>query len=350
MSYDSLVILRGEDLRYLAEIIYRREAEVIKSQPFNSSIERNKFLDDCKVTYDAVLDILKYMEELYDKYVEDVSKGPIAHQMFSYVEHGVNVSLQVVRNYSVRVSFLTKLQTHTDSLVAELHHLDSEVATDVEKLAAKAAKYNDVMIKCLENYKNPVSAAFSRWVKSSRMTFDQLLKRYMPDVGYKGSFESLEEAQKIEVYDEILRASGRGNIFKIDIKEVGAAAVLLLAAGIMVWDIFTAEHKTETAFRDAAVTAASISGGMLGDVVQAVVRVALADVVEGATYFAMGVGLLVSFAGAFIIGAFAGVILDLIFSSGGTATLSTDGIKCYVAPMPDGAVLARQISHDKKIC
>ncbi|KAM7493525.1 hypothetical protein LguiB_028134 [Lonicera macranthoides] len=113
----------------------------------------------------------------------------------------------------------------------------------------------------------------------------------------------------------------------MSIKEVGATALLLLAAGIMVQDIFTAEHKTETTFRDVAVTAASISGGMLGEVVNAVVRVAIGDAIEGATYFAMASGLLASFAGAFIIGAFAGAILDLIFSSGGTATLSTQGLK-----------------------
>ncbi|KAM7502491.1 hypothetical protein LguiB_001395 [Lonicera macranthoides] len=346
MSYDSLVALRGDDLRYLGEIIYRKESEVIKSQPFSSSTERNKYLDDCKTTYDSALNIVEDIEELYDKYVEDVSKGPIAHQMFSYVEHGVNVSFQVVKNYSVRASFLNKLKNHTDSLSAELAQLDSQIATDVEKLAAKAAKFEEVMMKCLKNYKNPVSAAFSKWVKSNRLTFNQLLKRYKSELGFRGSFESLEEAQKIEVYDEIVRVSGRGNIFKMGIKEVGATAFLLLAAGIMVWDIFTAEHKIETAFRDAAVTAASISGGLLGDVVNAVVRVAIADAIEGATYYALAAGLLASFAGAFIIGAFAGAILDLIFSSGGTAPLSTQGLKCYVAPMPDCVVLARQISYN----
>lgn len=43
--------------------------------------------------------------------------------------------------------------------------------------------------------------------------------------------------------------------------------VLLLAARIIVWDIFTAEHKIETTFRDAAMTITSIGSGMLGGVV-----------------------------------------------------------------------------------
>lgn len=179
MGDNRLVILRGEVLRYLGELIYRQEAQIIRSQPFNSSSERNQYLNDCQSTYESLLNILKDIEELYDKYAEDVSKGPIAHQMFSYVEHGVNAALQVVKNYSARVSFLSKLQNHTDSLIAELHELDSEIATDVEKLAAKAAKYDEVMIKCLENYKNPISAAFSRWVKSSRMSLNKLLERYI---------------------------------------------------------------------------------------------------------------------------------------------------------------------------
>lgn len=150
-----------------------------------------------------------------------------------------------------------------------------------------------------------------------------------------------------QVYDKIIRASGRENIFTTDIIEDGGSAVLLLAAAIMVWDIFTAGHTIGTTFRD-AVAAASIGGGMLEDVVQAVVNVAMEGAAEeAAVYFALGVGILGGFAGGFIIGAFAGPILDLNFSSGGTATLSTQGIRCYVAPKPDGAVLACQISHNK---
>lgn len=150
-----------------------------------------------------------------------------------------------------------------------------------------------------------------------------------------------------KVYEEIIEASGRGRVIANNISTalgVTGIAVLLFISAMMVWDIFTSEHHFEAATRDAMQAVAAVGGAMLGEVVAAALASTLDIVV--APLIVMGSGIILGIAGGFILGAFAGWLVNLIFRSGGdTETLSTDGLRCYVAPMPDGLALAYQISH-----
>lgn len=149
------------------------------------------------------------------------------------------------------------------------------------------------------------------------------------------------------MYEKIIEASGRGRVIVNQLSAalgVAGIAVLLFTAGMMVWDIFSSEHILQTAAHDAVVTVASVGGAMLGEVVGTALSTELVGV-EASALFVLMAGIVTGIVGAFILGAFAGWLIDLIFGSGGSATLSTDGHRCYVAPMPDGVVLARQIAH-----
>ncbi|KAK1296270.1 hypothetical protein QJS10_CPB15g02100 [Acorus calamus] len=118
----------------------------------------------------------------------------------------------------------------------------------------------------------------------------------------------------------------------------------VLTAGTMVWEIFSSEHVLQTVTRDAVVAATLASDEMLREVVGAAVSTILIGV-EAAPLFVLLAGVVTSIVRAFFLGEFASWLIDLIFGSGGTAPLSTDGHQCYISPMPDGEVLARQIVH-----
>ena len=148
------------------------------------------------------------------------------------------------------------------------------------------------------------------------------------------------------MYNDIIVASGRGSVVADTLSTISGVAgilFLILAAGVIVWDIFTAEHVLQTATKDVMMTVATVGGAMVGQVVGAALPT-LAGV-EASALFLMATAVIGSIVGAFVVGAFVGWLVDHIFSSGGHYSHETDSHTCYVAPLPDGEAIARQIVH-----
>ncbi|XXG59174.1 hypothetical protein AAC387_Pa04g1300 [Persea americana] len=96
-------------------------------------------------------------------------------------------------------------------------------------------------------------------------------KWYQVKLELDGLFENLEDAEKIQVYNEIIKASGRGNVIVNSLSTFAGyagIAVILFTAGMMVWDIFSSEHILQTATHDAVVIVASVGSASLGEVVE----------------------------------------------------------------------------------
>ncbi|XP_048318874.2 uncharacterized protein LOC112488819 [Ziziphus jujuba] len=187
------------------------------------------------------------------------------------------------------------------------------------------------------------------------MTFENLLIRFKNKLNFEGPFTNLEDAQKVQVYEEILEASGRGRGLSIGFaKVVGAlgVAVLVVTAGVMVWDVFTSENKIHTAVKEVGVFAASWAAGELGTIVGTALTAAVVGeeaAVLGVSIVAVG-GIIGSLAVGVIIGLFAGWLIDLLFSTGKESHVTkhtTLSLPCYVAPMPDGKALAYHIAHKR---
>ncbi|XP_072990245.1 uncharacterized protein [Typha latifolia] len=154
----------------------------------------------------------------------------------------------------------------------------------------------------------------------------------------------------MQVYDRILQVSGLGSIEVDDAKTVIRGVgklVLLYKAGMLVWDVFSAEHGFQIATRDAVVDVASyVDGALVGRVVTAALTSGALEGIEASAMFVLLAGTMSGIIGSFLIGAFVGWLLDFFINSGGNDTFSTDGHVCYVAPMPDGVSLARQIAYE----
>lgn len=344
---DNIAILNDDQLRQLAKLIYYQEVDAIHNIKFGSEQELAKYLRDCKTNYDSILSLLDSGSEADLKFQDDDTRAPIAHDIFSYIVYCANSALQAVQNYTLRMNYLDKISEHASSLINGLQDLDPENVTNVRRLAKDAVLFRNAMLEYTRKHQSIASRNFSKWLKDSGMKFEDLVERYQKKLNFNGPFEDLEDAQKLQVFEEIIEASGRGRVIVNEISTaigMGGITVLVFIAGMMVWDIFSSEHILQSITHDAIVAAASIGGAELGEVVGAALATELVGV-EAAPLFVMLAGMATGILGAFIIGGFVGWLIDLIIGSGGNAPLSTDGLKCYVAPMPDGVVLARQIAH-----
>ncbi|KAK8923737.1 hypothetical protein KSP39_PZI019047 [Platanthera zijinensis] len=326
---DNIAILNDEQLRRLAKLIYYQEVDATNNIKFSSEPELAKYLRDCKSNYDSVLGLLNSGGEVERKFQDDSTRAPISQDIFSYIVYCANSALQAVQNYTLRMNYLDKISKHATTLINGLQELDPENVINVRRLAKDAVLYRNAMLEYTRKNQSIASRNFSKWLKDSGLKFEELVERY--------------------VYEEIIEASGRGRVIVNQFSTaVGIAgiAVLLFTAGMMVWDIFSSEHILQAATRDAVVSAASIGGAMLGEVVGAALATDLVGV-EASALFVLFAGIATSILGAFIIGGFVGWLIDLIIGSGGNATLSTDGLRSYVAPMPDGVL--SPLSFDKAL-
>ncbi|KAF3447770.1 hypothetical protein FNV43_RR08474 [Rhamnella rubrinervis] len=280
-----IVFLKDEKLRQLAHVIRGHEVENLKNLYFKSVGEQAKYLRICNSNQVSVETILNACRDLVSTYKDDTIRAPIAALILSHMEVCLNNALQIFTNYTLRRTCLDKITTHVDNLIKDLNDLNTSNPTDVATLTNK-----------IQHYK-----------------------------------EAVTNFTKMSVYDAIIEASGRGKVCSSN-------------AAHITWDVYTSDHPIQTAMRDAVKEVASKGGAMLKEIVKDAILTGL-EGVEATSLFVTGIGFVVGILGSYILGEIAGDIFDLIFGCGGTKPLPNEGFIFYVADMPNGKDLAKQIAN-----
>ncbi|GAV86347.1 hypothetical protein CFOL_v3_29778 [Cephalotus follicularis] len=349
-----MILLNGPQLGRLASLVRKQEEANIFYIKFESENDQAAYLRECKANYTTAMEILDAGDNLVKEFKNDPARDSIAHDIYSTIEGSLNSAFQWVRNYTLRMSYLQKIKSFSTGAIDIVKTLDTSDTEFVRDLAKATDDYKKAMWelnkKCMSSRTEAVANMFDQM--GSRATMDTLIERAQEKLKLRGSFDKLNEEDKIRVYEKVMDISGEEKLVSNAISKIfGAAgiAVLLFAAGMMVWDIYTSDHPIRTATHDGVVAAASFAGAWAGEFIGTVVATELvgAETFAAATVVAVA-GLAFSFAGAVILGLFAGWLIDSILSSkpSNDKPLSTDGLRCYVAPMPDGVALAHQIARD----
>ncbi|KAF3447767.1 hypothetical protein FNV43_RR08471 [Rhamnella rubrinervis] len=359
-----IVFLKDEKLRQLATVIRGHEVENLKNLYFKSVGEQAKYLRICNSNQVSVETILNACGDLVSTYKDDTVRAPIAALILSHMEVCLNNALQIFTNYTLRRTYLDKITTHVDNLIKDLNDLNTSNPTDVATLTNKIQHYKEAVTNFTKMSVNSLaSQEFSKNLRISGIEFQTLVKRYQANLGFDGPFEYLKEEQKLLVYDAIIEASGRGKVLNhkilnaialprsssrssIESKDISImdAGMLLYNAATITWDVYTSDHPIQTAMRNAVKQVASKGGAVLKEIVQAAILTGL-EGIAATSLFVTGIGFVVGILGSYILGEIAGDIFDLIFGSGGTKPLPNEGFIYYVADMPNGKDLAKQIAN-----
>lgn len=358
-----IVFLKDEKLRQLAQLIRNHEVNNLYSLTFQNLGDQILYLRICNDNVATVNTLLDDCNTIVVKYKDDGVRGPIADQILSYAEHCLNNALQLIRNYTLRRSYLDNMMDHRLQLFQALEELDTSSQDAVVDFTEAIQEYDQLVMNYMRlNLNSYASAEFSRYLRNIGIGFNELVRSYQSKLGYTGRFEDLEIEEKLEVYAAIIEASGRLSVLsaeqgkgdmvkassityrkmKTNYGNYGSAAMFLKDVGQIIWDVYSSDHPITTATREALDLAAREGGSALGKLVGAAIASGITG--EEATLFVSAVGLIGGFVGSFILGAVAGVLFGLIFGSGGKAPLPTDGFILYVAPMPNGHDLAIQIA------
>ncbi|KAL9233559.1 hypothetical protein vseg_008544 [Gypsophila vaccaria] len=291
--------------------------------------------------------------------------------------------MQMVKGVHLRNDFLSKVRGHADSLIPRINELREgslevwEIELKAKDLIEELSVFKEAMYKSLIKKTDPSFRHFSKAIKLSGNSFEDLVSKYQKKLvrergpEYDKPFELLEDAQKIEVYDEIIKSSGRGtflsnNMYKV-VNTLGKG-LLIFTLAMSAWDIYSSEHKLQTTVSEVAEYGVGYFGGYIGEMGGAAVATYLVTVVgvaeTAATAAFIGLATFVTGFGLAIgLGFLAGYIVGTIFQSGGkhaggaiTATKDEPQKspvpnhpyhkQVYAAPMPNGAFLARQLAYN----
>ncbi|KAG2450470.1 hypothetical protein HYH02_004971 [Chlamydomonas schloesseri] len=373
---NGFVLLDAPQLKKLADLIHKQEIIRIKNQKQPDVHTFKQLCADSKAARDTVIDALEKAERVYDELrakANEEARVKVAEDHFHYVKNSANNALQNVRNFSIRMDYAKKISAHSEEIMHQMLSMELDTA-DFENLADYCADFREDALAIARTHMRPTARHYSEWLKENGIGFDQLVSDTQaklnktgfrsakdPDVfigegTFGGQFENLQEFQKIAVYEEVVRDSGRA-MPKINITTglMGAlgVGVILLGIGLLVWDIYQSAHPVETAVRGVLETALGVGGAMLGEAFAVTVASGMLSAeAESTALFVAMASFVGGIAGAFIVGALVAVIVGAIVGTAGRSvplTPVTEGLKPCLIELPDGRALANLIhsgAHD----
>ncbi|CAL4985352.1 unnamed protein product [Urochloa decumbens] len=354
---NNLVMLtQNAQLQRLA-LLLRNNEQVLMRRVVMTERERVQYL---QTVNDAYRDSMRLVDDSTafkdSQSVSGGSRSIIARDVHDYVIYGINMCLQNVRNSCMRHDAIAKLRSHYDALTEALAAATTD--EDLSTLAAEAADYKDSMWEYCHRFRSASararSKAYSDVLKLQGIELPDLLKTHQVKLGYSRNkeFEDLDDAHKLDVYNSIIDESKRATIrlfstasrqSRIKGKTVAhAVSVFIIAAGNMVYDIYTTEHNVEQVLRGSLNVLAAVGAFAVEAVVTKAVTTALVRA---------GLGIFVTSLAGFVIGAIAGLIfvtvsgliIDRIVRSPRVPPIAD--LKFHTAVMPDGMSLAIAISR-----
>ncbi|XP_074292465.1 uncharacterized protein LOC141619340 [Silene latifolia] len=381
---EEVAVLSKEKLRTLAKLIQWQEQERIKSIRFRSERDRSDYLRCSRETQDQVVALLDddYKGVAKAANTDDSPVKDVVQKYLEYLEMASGFGMQIVANVHLRHDFLSKVRGHADTLIPRINELTEgslepwEIESKAKDLIEELSVFKEAMYKSIIKKADPSSLNFSKAIKLSGNSFEDLVTKYQKKlVREKGPefdkpFEQLEDEQKIEVYDEIIKSSGRGTFLENTAYKVAdkiGKGLLIFTLAMSAWDIYSSDHKLQTTVKEAAEFGAGWAGGYIGEISGAAVATYLVTAIgvaeTAATAAFVGLAAFVTgFGIGMALGILAGYVVDKIFGSGGKHTGGAITVKgdepkkpfipnhpryqaVYAAPMPDGALLARQLAY-----
>lgn len=347
-STSNLAMLTEKSQLERLALLLRNNEEALMRRVMKSEQERVEYIGTVTNAYRLSVALLQDCTALREESTPEAAQ--VARDVHDYVIYGLNLCMQNVRNCCMRVDVLGKLRAHYDALAQGL-------ADDPDAVAAEAAEFKASMREYCYSHRSAAARArsreYSNVLRLEGVDLPELLRRQQVTLGYAGDFEDLKDSQKLEVYNSVIVASGRAKLPDQLILSgrsgrkgktlAEAISVFIMAAGNMVYDVFTTEHNAEAILRGSLNVMAAVGAFAVDVAVTGAVTKAVASA---------GLGLFACSLAGFVVGAIAGLIfitvsgrlIDLIIGSPRKVPPIQD-LKFHTAVMPDGMTLANQIAR-----
>jgi hypothetical protein len=253
-------ILSLDETETLVKTCYYREMAAIKSTHYQRSTDQANDMRACNAALAAAEDLLN--QEKDDKSCSDPRKEEVRQTLWQYVRGGLRNAIENIRNMTLRQQYIFQIKTAAITFNTRL-----AAEGNFAELAEEAVQARNTTLNLTRAKLSRTAGAFSQWMKEQGLTYEQLRARYTERSFPGVTFENLSDEQKIIVYQDIIRASGRANAIITNVSMVMGvmgAAMIILILGCLVWDVVESSNPTLTAVKDAVTLGAGIAGAEAG--------------------------------------------------------------------------------------
>jgi hypothetical protein len=344
-------VLSDAETQQLVTYLWHQEADAIQQAKYKSPTDNEVDLRDSAAAHDEAIKLLANLQSQAAA-AKDSAAAQVLEWMSDSARTHIRLSVMSIKNMRLRREYLGHIRTSSD-FFAERVTTSPNPDQDLPDLARQASIERNRALEITRAKLNPMSLDFSKWMKDNPKTFESLVDHYA------NQFERpLTWRAQLDVYEDIVRSSGRGN-WKVNFAAEGSgifgyASVIFVLAS-MTWEIAESSHPTVPLVKDALEAGAGFVGADLGMRVGTAIAVGVQTLGEliGVAGGPGGVfvgGLL----GGLIGGFFGGVAADTLYDpmmqafALGLPTDPTDNSVwanpvVYKPTLPDGAKLCREL-------
>ena len=299
------------DLRQLATTLYGREYQAISKTRFPSTTDRLKALHFAKDARDQAHQLLEVEDNALPPTTPEQKRA--SEEVWKRMRACLWGAINAIRNMQLRSEYIGKIKSQALSAKAEIDPrgpIDDARLKRLKALADQASKDRNGAMETTRSKLSKSSQKFSEWLKSEGMTLDKLADKYARSTFDNKIFKELNPAEKARVYAEIIEASGRSNGIVDALSKVQGAlsiALVIILAGVVVWDVISARDPVLQATRDVWVVTGGVAAGLAADTL-VTTAISSALVTAGATETTVAA---VAFIGGFV----AGFVLAVVVSA-----------------------------------
>lgn len=192
--------------------------------------------------------------------------GPVGLSQPSAVEHAVrtlesealNFAMRFIRDSNVRLNYLAEIRKFSQQILSEVR----QGGLSYGEGAKQANEMRNSIMEASRIKSSDIGRAQAISLKSKGLLLEELTEKYAQQF-FKKSSSALSEAERNQVFLEIIKAAGRDRSREtaraLRFGKLGKG-LWVLTIGIAVYNVTTAEDKTEAVTREGV----GIGGGMLG--------------------------------------------------------------------------------------
>ncbi|MCE2027918.1 hypothetical protein [Sessilibacter corallicola] len=178
-----------------------------------------------------------------------------------------NIGAHLVIDSSARQSYSRKIK----AMANELRVQASSGRISWVDAANTANETRNAIMEITRRRSTPVGKALAHSIKQQGKTLNEIIaKKVIKVYGPKVSFHDLTAQQQNAIYAEVVKSAGKSNPkVSATMKKLSYAgrSLIFLSIALSVYTVATAENKVGAAGKEAALTGASIAGGIAGGAV-----------------------------------------------------------------------------------